>query len=142
MLDRKAGEGAPEAPEKQSARYRTQELGRLLSYYKKNIRDYHYTEANGVIRNIQRLIDKGLALEDIVQAMENYAADEYRKSSDPRFTLSVRSFFSEAKIREWLNPVERKPMKPMLPQINFEPLVRPTPVNLLTEREEENDIEL
>lgn len=130
MPETTAGEGLPEqAPERLSAKYPTRELGRLLSYYKKNIRDYASGEAQGVIRNIQRLIDKGIGLEDIAQALENYANDEWRKSQDPRYSLSVRSFFSEAKIKEWATPKPARPtpVKAALPEIDFQPLERPKP---------------
>ena len=111
----------------------TRELGRFISFYKKNIRDCTSQECVGVIRNIQRLIEKGIAAEDIATALRNYADDEWRKSQDPRFSYAIRTFFSEAKIKEWLTPKEKRAFKekPALPQVNFTPLERPKPAALL-----------
>lgn len=132
MPDTQASEGlSPQADGKPSAKYPTRELGRLLSYYKKNVRDFTPSESTGVIRAIQRMIDKGIGLEDIAQALRNYAEDEYRKSQDTRFSHAVRTFFSEAKIKEWLEPKQKRPFqpsKPSLPQIDFKALERPKPV--------------
>lgn len=131
MPDMENGQGLPaQPPEKPSAKYPTRELGRLLSFYKKNVRDYLPQESVGVIRNIQRLIDKGIEYQDIVQALKNYADDEWRKNSDPKYTMGVRTFFTEVKVKEWINPIKRKaavPEKPKLPQIDFEPMERPKP---------------
>jgi hypothetical protein len=131
----------PEGQE--SAKYTTRELGRLLGFYKKHIRDYTPEESRGVIRNIQRMLDKGTELEDIATAVQNYAEDEWRKSQDPRYSMPVRTFFSAAKIKEWLTPRERPvSMKPALPQIHFTPLERPKPVQPTLLPVEEESFEL
>jgi hypothetical protein len=132
MPDTEATEGLPaRADEKPSAKYPTRELGRLIKYYREKVRQCSSGEQIGVIRNIQRLIDKGIGLEDIAQALENYANDEYRKSQDTRFSYSIRTFFSEAKIQEWLKPRPKRTFQPTrstLPEIAFTALERPQPV--------------
>jgi hypothetical protein len=134
-------EGLPdEAVAKPADSRPTREIGRLLSFYKKNIRDYTPTESVGVVRNIQRMIAKGLVFEDIVTALQNYAEDEWRKSQDPRRSMPIRTFFSEAKIREWLKPQGRTvpvAQKPALPEIAFTPIERPAPAIPLCSAEED-----
>ncbi len=130
-----------------SAQRTTRELGRFLKYYKEKIRDYTADESVGVIRNIQRMLDNGITAEDIATALHNYAEDEYRKASHPTFTMSVRKFFSQAKIQEWITPVKRTPpmayTKPSLPQVAFTPLERPQPVvPAMHNNTEEDDYEL
>ena len=129
MPDNEAVEGLPEqAPENASARYPTRELGRLIKYYRENIKDFGKAVPTGTMRNIQRLLDAGIELTDIVLAMENY--EQARKNQDPQYTLGVRSFFSEDKVRYWLDPPKQTPFKakPTLPEIKFVPLVQPQPV--------------
>jgi hypothetical protein len=147
MPDTEASTGLPaQADEKPSAKYPTRELGRLIKYYREKVRQCTSAEQIGVIRNIQRLIDKGIGLEDIATALENYANDDYRKNQDPRYTYSIRTFFSEAKIQEWLKPRPKRavqPPRPTLPEIAFTALERPKPVVPQTATESlEEDVEL
>jgi hypothetical protein len=131
MPDTEPVEGLPaeQTLERPSAKYPTRELGRLLSYYKKNIKDFGTKVPFGVMKNIQSIIDKGVALEDIVTAMQNY--EQARKDQDPQFTLGVRSFFSEEKIAYWLDPPKQATtpfrLKPALPEIQFTATMRPKP---------------
>jgi hypothetical protein len=134
MPDNELVEGLqpPQAPTKPSDAYPTRELGRLLKAYKERVRDYHYTESQGVIKNIQRMIDKGIEFADIAQALDNYAKDEWRLSQGPARSHPVRTFFCEAKIKEWINPPPRSKTttqaRPALPQVAFVALERPKPV--------------
>jgi hypothetical protein len=121
----------PEAPAKAPSDRPTRELGRFIKFYKEKVRDCTSTECVGVIKNIQRMLDKGIGLDEIATALQNYADDEWRKSRDPRLSYPIRTFFSMAKIKEWLNPMP-KPGKPGLPQINFTPLETPKPAALNT----------
>ena len=107
----------------------TRELGRFISFYKKNIRDVSSQDCIGVIRNIQYMLNKGISAEEIATALRNYADDEWRKSQDPRFSYAIRTFFSAAKIKEWQTPKAKQPFnaKPSLPQVKFTPLERPKP---------------
>lgn len=118
----------------------TREIWRLLKYYDNKVRHCSKADFIGVIRNIQRLIDKGIGMETIATALENYANDEWRQAQDPRYSLAPRSFFSEAKIKEWETP--RPSPKPVRPQIQFEAIERPAPVIPVTELETEASDEL
>ena len=83
----------------------TRELWRFVDFYGKNIRATSKADSTGVIRQIQRLIDKGIGLEDIATALENYAKDEWRMAqTDPKASKPMRSFFTAETIKEWLTP--------------------------------------
>jgi hypothetical protein len=105
----------------------TRELWRFVRYYTENIRAQSQTECQGVIRQIQRLIDKGIGVEDMALALENYAKDDWRKRQDPRFTKSIRSFFTVENIKEWLTPRPKKPVRPIDQIALFEAVDRPKP---------------
>lgn len=103
----------------------TNELWRFLDYYNKNVKAHSASECSGVIRNIQRLIDKGLGVDSLATALENYANDEWRKAN-PRYSKHIRSFFSLEVITEWLTP--RPPIvKPMDKVAKFRSDERPAP---------------
>ncbi len=89
----------------------TRELWRFVDFYNKNVRAHSKEECMGVIRQIQRLIDKGLGVEDLATALENYAADEWRKAQEPRYSKPIRSFFTYEVVKEWLTP-KKKPVRP------------------------------
>lgn len=116
-------------PEKTGQRP-TRELWRFVKFYTERIRAQSRTECQGVIRQIQRLIDKGIGLEDMALALENYANDEWRKAQDPRFTKSIRSFFTAENIKEWMTPRPKKPVRPIDVIAKFEAVERPKPVQI------------
>jgi hypothetical protein len=123
-------------PEKTGQRP-TRELWRFVKYYTEHIRAQSRTECQGVIRQIQRLIDKGIGLEDMALAMENYAKDDWRKAQDPRFTKSIRSFFTAENIKEWLTPRPKKPVRPIDQIALFEAVERPKPAVVEPEIEDQ-----
>jgi hypothetical protein len=100
------GAEAPLNPEQRP----TRELFRFVAYYNEKIRAHSKEECVGVLRNIQRIIDKGLGVEDLAQALENYEADEWRRAN-PRYSKQIRSFFTYETIKEWLKP-RPKAVKP------------------------------
>lgn len=125
-------------PSKPSDAYTARELWKLMNFYLTKIRNHPKGETVGVIRQIQRLLDKGIEFDTIAQALENYAADDWRKAN-PRYSRPVRTFFTAESIAEWSQPKPpvRKYAEPFL---SFEPSVVPKPLQP-TKPEEPEDIE-
>lgn len=113
----------------------TRELWRFIKFYTERVRPQSKADCQGVIRQIQRLIDKGIGVEDMALALENYANDDWRKAQDPRFTKSIRSFFTAENIKEWMTPKPKKPVRPIDQIVKFETLERPQPVTVELEFE-------
>jgi hypothetical protein len=89
----------------------TREIYRFVAFYNEKIRKTSKEEQTGIFRLIQRLMTvHGIPPEDIALALENYAADEWRKAQDIRFSKTMRAFFMPETIREWLTP-KKKPVK-------------------------------
>lgn len=116
----------------------TRELWRFVRFYCQNIRAQSAEDCKGVIRAIQRMVDKGIGLEDIAQALENYAEDPWRKQQDPRYSKPIRAFFKPEVIREWLTP--KPPPKPVQPVFDFEPTIRPVPAVPIADSDENSDL--
>jgi hypothetical protein len=116
--------------EPESGQRPTRELWRFIKFYTERIRAQSAADCKGVIRQIQRLIDKGIGLEDMALALENYANDEWRKAQDPRYTKSIRSFFTAENIKEWMTPKPKKSVRPIDRIAKFEAVERPKPVQL------------
>lgn len=116
----------------------TRELSRLMKYYNEKIKPHSKSQCVGVLRNIQRLLASGTALEDIALALENYANDPWRKANDLRYTKAIRSFFMPDVIAEWQTPRPQF-VKPGLPEIQFMPTVQPSPVTVTPSPEEESN---
>lgn len=125
-------------PDKPSQRP-TKELWRFVKYYTSNIRNFSQAECSGVIRAIQRMVDKGIPLEDIALALENYKDDPWRKAN-PRYSKHIRSFYTPETIKEWLTP---RPaiQKPTSPAFNFEASEKPAPAVPVSETSS-NDVDL
>ena len=105
----------------------TRMLWRFVDYYNKHIKEHSKEECVGVIRNIQRIIDKGLGVEDLAQALENYEKDEWRKAN-PRYSKPIRSFFTYEMVKEWLNPRPKLVKPDPLARLSlFEALPTPPP---------------
>jgi hypothetical protein len=119
----------------------TRELYRFIRFYTEKIRAASKTEMVGVFRLIQNVIDKGLGVDEIAAALENYEQDEWRRAN-PRFSKSIRSFFTVENIKEWQTP-KGKPKKvdPLARLNSFAPDLRPAPAvpqpldDLLSEEE-------
>ena len=88
----------------------TREISKLVAFYNEQIRPHGKQEQLGIFRNIQRLIGKGISMAQMSRALQNYAADEYVRASDPRLRMNIRSFFSESVIKLWQEPIRRKPL--------------------------------
>jgi hypothetical protein len=86
----------------------TRDISKLVKFYNEQIRPHSQAEQLGIFRTIQRLLAKGLTMAQMSRALQNYAADDYVKASDPRLRMNIRSFFSEAIIKLWQEPVRRK----------------------------------
>jgi hypothetical protein len=117
----------------------TRELWRFIDFYNTKIKAHSKEECIGVIRNIQRLIDKGLGVEDLAQALENYEADDWRRAN-PRYSKQIRSFFTFETIKEWLKPRPKmvKP-DPLAKVVAFETTVKPAPA--VPELDDESPVE-
>jgi hypothetical protein len=106
----------------------TRELYRFIRFYNDKIKKSSETERVGIFRAIQRLIDKGLGVDAIALALENYEADEWRRAN-PRFSKSIRSFFTVETIQEWQTPKGKpKPVDPLARVNSFKPDFVPPPV--------------
>ena len=105
----------------------TRELYRFVAFYDEKIRKSSEAEKVGIFRSMQRLIDKGLGVDAMAQALENYEADEWRPAC-PRFSKSIRTFFTVECIQEWLQP-RGKPKKvdPLAKVAAFQPDFVPAP---------------
>lgn len=117
------------------------ELWRLMNFYNTKIKAHSKEECVGVIRNMQRLIDKGLGVDEMAQALENYEADEWRRAN-PRYSKTVRAFFTVESIKEWLTP-RPKPQKPdpLARLATFEPTTNPVPAKItIADPVEETDL--
>lgn len=124
-------------PDKPSKAYTSRELWRFVRYYCEKIRNHPQNECVGVIRNIQRMIDKGIGLEKIATALENYYKDEWR-TANPAYSMKIRSFFSQEAIEEWQHPRPKvKKVEPRIPSIDFTPQQRPKPAVVLPRPEED-----
>lgn len=97
----------PEPEPEPESEYSTRELSQFLRFYNEKIRKHSTAETRGVIRQIQRLLKKGVTVEMIRAALQNYAADEWRKAQDPRYSKHIRSFFTQEFIQEWQAPRPR-----------------------------------
>lgn len=106
----------------------TRELYRFWAFYNEKIKAQPKATVAGVLRNIQRLIDQGLGVEDMAQALENYEADEWRRAN-PRYSKSIWAFFTAENIREWLVPRPKMVKPDPLSRVNeFKTVERPAPV--------------
>jgi hypothetical protein len=89
----------------------TVELSRIVRFYCKNVRPHSPKEMTGIYRNLQRLCNqKGVTLEMLQTAVENYAADPYVRASDPRARKNIRSFFTYDNVVMWQQPVRQNPL--------------------------------
>ena len=113
--------------EKPSSNYTTRELYRFIRYFSEKIRPTSTGDTAGVIRNIQRLIDKGLGVDQFAIALENYANDEWLKAQDVRYRKTMRQFFTFEIIKEWQTPRPQVQTKLPRPQITFTTDVKPEP---------------
>ena len=110
----------------------TRELWAFVAYYNEHIKAHSKEQQTGVLRNIQLVLDK-LDVEDVALALENYAADPWRKAN-PRFSKHIRSFFTYEVVKEWLKPVNKvEPDKVPAKVRLFQPLVRPEPAQITVE---------
>lgn len=93
---------SPEA----SALPTTRELSKFISFYTQNIRQHSRSETMGVMRQIQRLLEKGLTMKQISTALKHYRDDPFRQQADPRHMKHIRSFFTRETIEQWQQPVQ------------------------------------
>jgi hypothetical protein len=135
-MPRKKPEGEAPAKPVNPEQRPTRELYRFVAFYNEKIKAHGPSVTAGVIKNIQRLIDKGLGVEDLAQALENYEKDDWRRAN-PRFSKSIFAFFTYEIIKEWLLPrpkmVKPDPIKARVTE--FQPDFRPEPAQptLLTD---------
>lgn len=130
-------EPSVQAPEETG--YTTRDLWRFVNYYCTRIRAFPNTETGGVIRNIQRMLAKGISLEEIAIALRNYEEDDWRKKNDPRYSMHIRSFFKAETIKQWQTP-RPKLKQSRLPFVTIQPTTKPTPVQV--QQQDEIDDEL
>lgn len=128
-MPRKKVEDSEAKPALQNQRP-TKELYRFIAFYNEKIKAHAPAVTATVLRNIQRLLDKGLGIEDMAVALENYEKDEWRRAN-PRYSKDMRSFFTLETIKEWLTP-RRKPVKPdpLAHLADFQPDRKPEPVQV------------
>jgi hypothetical protein len=124
-------------------------LSKYVTFYVQNIRDVPKVETVGVIRSIQRLLEKGAVThEEIAVALRNYRDDPFRREADPRMVKHIRSFFTADTIKQWQRPVERtargfRAPSPMVQEIErAEAVLRPVadiqdPIRPAEEEEQE-----
>jgi hypothetical protein len=104
----------PDTPPEPSEIYvpTTREISKLVNFYLKNVRNQPKEEYVGLFRNIMAMCKRGrVSMNDISTALQNYAADEYVQSLDPRLRKSIRVFFKEENILAWLSPMPRNGKK-------------------------------
>jgi hypothetical protein len=119
-----------------SQKYTTKDIWKLTKFYADKIRAFPPSHAGRLIKQIQRLLDKGVEMDSIAIALENYEADEQRRRADPRYVLSIYTFFTEAKIQEWQTP--RPSYKPQILTFDI-PVLPPPPAPALLPTEEISD---
>jgi hypothetical protein len=111
----------------------TRQLSKFKTFFLQNIKSVSDREQLGVIRQIQRIVAKGVTHEQIAIALRNYADDPFRKESDERFTKNIMSFFTETCIKEWQTPLpvsrtrERR-QSPELDRLDALEALNPEPV--------------
>jgi hypothetical protein len=86
----------------------TREISKLVTFYLKNVRAHDKSEMVGIIRQIQLMVKKGITMEDISLAMQNYASDDFTKNNHPALRHHIRKFMMPEKIRMWKNPPKRQ----------------------------------
>jgi hypothetical protein len=79
----------------------TREISKLVTFYCKNVRAHDKAEMVGIIRQIQLMLNKGVTMEDISAAIQNYAADEFTRNSHEAHRHHIRKFMMPEKIRQW-----------------------------------------
>lgn len=129
-------------PELQNQRP-TRELFRFVAFYNQKIKAHGPDVTATVLRNIQRLLDKGLGIEDMAIALENYENDEWRKAN-PRYSKDMRSFFTMETIKEWLTPRPKLVKPDPLKHVHaFETSAKPAPAKpMLFDDPEDESLEL
>lgn len=108
-MPRKKAEPAAGPPAEQRP---TRELYRFIAFYLEKVRKHSKSDTVGVFRQIQNLIDKGLGVDVIAIALENYEADEWRRKN-PHFSKHIRSFFTPETIKDWQTPKKIRPVDPL-----------------------------
>lgn len=83
----------------------TRELSKFIMFYRENIRQHSKPETTGVMRQIQRLLMKGVTMKQISTALKHYRDDPFRQQADPRHVKHIRSFFTREVINQWQRPV-------------------------------------
>ena len=112
----------------------TRALGKLTSIYFKRIKSHSETEKRGIIQQLMRLIKKGIGLDEMQVALENYiehctkkvcqdhptveqpktstvctlCKGELEEYVDARLRKNVRSFFTSDNIKQWQRPLVRR----------------------------------
>ena len=94
----------------------TREISKLVNYYLKNVRLHSVQERQGVIKNIQRILEgkpgrEPISPQDIADALKNYANDEFTKSLPQQQRKHIRSFFTYENLLVWRRPAVRKPVR-------------------------------
>jgi hypothetical protein len=84
-------------------------LADIAERYTRSVRAHSHYEMLGVIRNMRRLLAKGITFEMLDVAVRIYAADPFVQRSDPRRRKHIRSFFTEITIRQWQTPLPERP---------------------------------
>lgn len=86
----------------------TREISKIVTFYLKNVRNHPKEEQLGLFRNITAMCKRGrVTMNQISTAVQNYAADPYVQSLDPRARKAIRIFFKEEVILQWLNPMPK-----------------------------------
>ncbi len=117
----------PEAAAPPAEQRPTRELYRFWAFYNDKIKPSPKSTVAGVLRNIQRLIDQGLGVDEMALALENYESDEWRRAN-PRYSKSIFAFFTAENVREWLSPRPKMTKPDPLERVNqFTTDVRPAP---------------
>lgn len=92
---KKAKSAEPRDPNQPS----TREISRVVSFYEKNVRNDG--KVIGIFRQIQLMLNKGVTLGQISQAVQNYAKADFTRSLPEPRRHSIRKFMKPEVIRQW-----------------------------------------
>lgn len=90
----------------------TRALAKIANKYYKAVRPHAAKDKVGVIRQMQRLVLKGVTPEMLETAIDNYVKSLVEENTDPRFRKRIRSFLEINNVLLWQKPLPTRPKPP------------------------------
>lgn len=111
----------------------------MVQVYLRDVRMLDKSEYVGIIRQTLQMMEKGITLSDIAQAITNYTQSEWVMTQIPQKRMHIRKFFRLENIKTWANnpDVTRNRSVVAMEKLNTAP--PPMPVWKVEPEEEEDE---